>query len=118
MLILSVKDRDLFGISNQYVAECYITFAEIKRSDGVQQIHLTLNRPNTSGLFTFPIPIASLNSTSFPDLYFSIVSECDCVRALELRQGDKLARDFIRKQQLDVIRKFSCSIRDNFFRRS
>lgn len=58
MLILSVKDRDLFGISNQYVAECYITFAEIKRTDGVQQIHLALNRPKTTGLFT----IFNLNS--------------------------------------------------------
>lgn len=51
MLILSVKDRDLFGYSNQYVAECYITFDEIKRSDGVEQKHLSLNRPNTIGLF-------------------------------------------------------------------
>lgn len=63
MLILSVKDRDLFGISNQYVAECNITFAEIKCSDGVEQIHLTLNRPNTTGLFKLP---------NFEDFQFSI----------------------------------------------
>lgn len=65
MLILSVKDRDLFGISNQYVAECFITFAEIERSDGVQQIHLTLNRPNTTGSFKSQMAIIKVLTLVF-----------------------------------------------------
>lgn len=47
----SVKDKDLFGISNQYVADCFVTFAEIENGDKQQQIHLKLNKPSTLGEF-------------------------------------------------------------------
>lgn len=51
LVIFNIKDRDLFGISNQYVAECFIPFAEIEHSNSTEQKHLTLNRPMTTGLF-------------------------------------------------------------------
>lgn len=46
----SVKDKDLFGISNQYIADCFVLFNEIEHFDKQQQIHLTLNRPSTLGM--------------------------------------------------------------------
>lgn len=45
----SVKDKDLFGISNQYIADCFVLFNEIEHFDKQQQIHLKLNRPSTLG---------------------------------------------------------------------
>lgn len=45
LLQFSIKDKDLFGISNQYIAECFILFDEIAKNDIQQQIHLKLNRP-------------------------------------------------------------------------
>ncbi|XP_037921818.1 protein unc-13 homolog 4B isoform X3 [Hermetia illucens] len=70
LLVFSVKDKDLFGMSNQYLAECYLSFEDIENSQG-EQIHMKLSRP--------------------------IYKDTDCVRALEYRTGDKQARDFIKK---------------------
>ncbi|XP_055903171.1 protein unc-13 homolog 4B [Eupeodes corollae] len=72
MLVFSIKDRDLFGMSSQYLAECYLSFADIIEANG-EQIRLNLSRPEYT-----------------PD--------SDCIRALECRQiFDKNARDFIKK---------------------
>jgi BAI1-associated protein 3 len=51
--MFSVKDKDYFGMSNQYLAESFISFSEIadvtSDSGKIQQIHLKLNRPKKLG---------------------------------------------------------------------
>lgn len=71
LIVFTVKDRDLFGISNQYLAECFITMAEINGADRAEQKDLTLNRPHST--------------------------DSEIIRALEYRQGDKLAKEFLKK---------------------
>ncbi|XP_055586093.1 protein unc-13 homolog 4B isoform X2 [Uranotaenia lowii] len=75
LILFSVKDKDLFGMSNQYLAECYLSFNDVadnpSESDKLKQKHLLLTRPTRM--------------------------DTDCVRALEYRQGDKQAKDFIKK---------------------
>lgn len=72
LIVFSVKDKDYFGMSNQYIAEAYVLFSDVpETSDDLEQIHLRLSRP-----------------ANF---------DTDCVRALENRQGDKQAKEFIKK---------------------
>ncbi|XP_058814021.1 protein unc-13 homolog 4B isoform X2 [Topomyia yanbarensis] len=75
VIMFSVKDKDLFGMSNQYLAECYLSFNDIADVSGesgkIEQKHLRLTRPYRL--------------------------DTDCVRALEYRQGDKQAKDFLKK---------------------
>ncbi|XP_052868103.1 protein unc-13 homolog 4B [Anopheles cruzii] len=75
LIMFSIKDKDLFGMSNQYLAECYLSFQEIADIAGdtgkIEQKHLILTRPTRMDI--------------------------DCLRALEYRQGDKQAKDFIKK---------------------
>ncbi|XP_055524465.1 protein unc-13 homolog 4B isoform X3 [Wyeomyia smithii] len=75
VILFSVKDKDLFGMSNQYLAECFLCFSDIadisKESGKIEQKHLKLTRPNRL--------------------------DTDCIRALEYRQGDKQAKDFLKK---------------------
>jgi len=47
VVMFSVKDKDLFGYSNQYIAECYLIFQNIPH-DGSDQIHLKLSRPTVT----------------------------------------------------------------------
>ncbi|KAG4080156.1 hypothetical protein HA402_008227 [Bradysia odoriphaga] len=70
VVMFSVKDKDLFGYANQYIAECYLIFQNIP-DDSSDQIHLKLTRPTCSS--------------------------SECIHALEYRQGDKQAKDFIKK---------------------
>ncbi|KFB34815.1 AGAP003164-PA-like protein [Anopheles sinensis] len=75
LIMFSIKDKDLFGMSNQYLAECYLGFndiADVSEDTGkIEQKHLVLTRPYRTDI--------------------------DCLRALEFRQGDKQAKDFIKK---------------------
>uniref|UniRef100_A0A182QWZ4 Munc13-4 n=1 Tax=Anopheles farauti TaxID=69004 RepID=A0A182QWZ4_9DIPT len=75
LIMFSIKDKDLFGMSNQYLAECYLSFNDIADISGdtgkIEQKHLVLTRPQRMDI--------------------------DCLRALEYRQGDKQAKDFIKK---------------------
>ena len=48
IILFSIKDKDLFGMTNQYIAECYITFADIMAYEG-EQIHMELSRPEYTG---------------------------------------------------------------------
>lgn len=91
-----MKDKDLFGISNQFIGEAFIRFGDIvdvlADSGTIKQTHLVLTRPTRTGRinlkllkFNYIINIEIL----FPDT--------PCIRALENRQGDKLARDFLKK---------------------
>lgn len=93
----SVKDKDLFGISNQYIADCFVLFSEIANFDQQQQIHLKLNRPPTlGGLIEFYRKSQDFSSDDF-DFMHSLFTETDCIRALEYRPGDKQAKDFLKK---------------------
>lgn len=47
--MFSIKDQDYFGITNQYVADCFMSFREIEQSNTQQQVHLKLNRPTSLG---------------------------------------------------------------------
>ncbi|XP_040158264.1 protein unc-13 homolog 4B isoform X3 [Anopheles arabiensis] len=75
LIMFSIKDKDLFGMSNQYLAECYLSFNDIADISGdagkIEQKHLILTRPQKMDI--------------------------DCLRALEYRQGDKQAKEFIKK---------------------
>ncbi|XP_011188202.2 protein unc-13 homolog 4B isoform X2 [Zeugodacus cucurbitae] len=70
LILFSIKDKDLFGMTSQYIGECYITFADLMANEN-EQIHMELSRPQ--------------------------YMESDTIRALEFRQGDKQARDFLKK---------------------
>lgn len=50
LILFSVKDKDLFGMTNQYIAECYITFADLLASEG-QQVIMNLSRPEYTGKY-------------------------------------------------------------------
>lgn len=51
-----MKDKDLFGMSNQYIAECYLTFQDIDNTTGTnEQIHLKLSRPKNIGKKIFAL---------------------------------------------------------------
>ncbi|VEN33614.1 unnamed protein product [Callosobruchus maculatus] len=68
-----VKDKDLLGYNNQYIGEAYISFKDIEDTSQstsvLPQIHLQLARP----------------------------TEKNSIKALEYRQGDKQAKEFLRK---------------------
>lgn len=49
LLLFSVKDKDLFGMANQYIAETLISLETIQSGQAQEQIHLTLTRPNNLG---------------------------------------------------------------------
>ncbi|XP_075147164.1 C2 and C2B_Munc13-like domain-containing protein staccato isoform X2 [Haematobia irritans] len=70
LIQFSIKDKDLFGMTNQYIAECYISFADIIANES-EQIHMELSRPE--------------------------YKDSETLRALEYRQGDKQAKDFLKK---------------------
>ncbi|XP_034475507.1 protein unc-13 homolog 4B isoform X2 [Drosophila innubila] len=70
LILFSVKDKDLFGMTSQYIAECYITFADLIACQN-EQILMNLCRPEYTDSVT--------------------------LRALENRQGDKQAKDFLKK---------------------
>lgn len=52
VVLFSVKDKDMFGMANQYIAECYLAFKDIctNEEDGSrEQIHMKLSRPKITG---------------------------------------------------------------------
>lgn len=74
LILFCVKDKDLFGYSNQFIAECFLTFKDIdefSKSGADTQIHLPLTKPTSL--------------------------EYKAIKCMELRQGDKLAKEFIKK---------------------
>uniref|UniRef100_A0A336MP88 CSON004614 protein n=1 Tax=Culicoides sonorensis TaxID=179676 RepID=A0A336MP88_CULSO len=86
IIVFCVKETDMFGVSHRYNAECYLTFNEITDITGdvgkVQQILLPLTKPTKTAIL-----------------------ESDCLRALELRQGDKQAKEFIKKLKQKINEK-------------
>ncbi|XP_020817786.1 protein unc-13 homolog 4B isoform X4 [Drosophila serrata] len=70
LIVFSIKDKDLFGMSSQYIAECYISFGDLDALQG-EQIMMNLSRPE--------------------------YTDSDSLRALEYRLGDKQAKEFLKK---------------------
>ncbi|XP_056643734.1 protein unc-13 homolog 4B isoform X2 [Diorhabda sublineata] len=77
LILFSVKDKDLLGYNNQYIGEAFLSFSDLKDTteyiSGLPQVQLQLNRPTEQILSSLEI------------------------RALEHRQGDKQAKDFLKK---------------------
>ncbi|KAL4716125.1 hypothetical protein ACJJTC_013902 [Scirpophaga incertulas] len=70
-----IKDKDMFAMSNAFVGEAYLHFSEV---------------PDT------PAPITSLPQQLLPLSRPSDLNG-DAIKALETRQGDKQAREFLKK---------------------
>jgi len=53
IILFSVKDKDYFGMANQYVAEAFLKFSDIVDITGdsgsIKQLHMTLTRPQNEG---------------------------------------------------------------------
>ncbi|XP_075222315.1 C2 and C2B_Munc13-like domain-containing protein staccato isoform X2 [Lycorma delicatula] len=79
MVHFLVKDQDFLGMSSDFVAEAYFPFSGIPsttmetRLEEMSQIHLKLSKPSRF--------------------------DSAAIKALEHRQGEKLAKDFIKKQK-------------------
>ncbi|KAJ8881430.1 hypothetical protein PR048_017911 [Dryococelus australis] len=80
-----VKDQDFMGMRNEFIGEAFVPFKNIPRTDAttglevMEQVHLKLHRPACLGSETY--------------------------RALDHRQGDKQARDFVKKEKSKMIYK-------------
>ncbi|XP_035450119.1 protein unc-13 homolog 4B isoform X2 [Spodoptera frugiperda] len=77
LIHLVVKDKDMFSVSNTFVGEAYLHFSEV---------------PDT------PAPISSLPQQLLP-LSRPTSIDGEAIKALETRQGDRQARDFVKKQR-------------------
>ncbi|XP_065722259.2 protein unc-13 homolog 4B isoform X3 [Drosophila suzukii] len=71
LIVFSIKDKDLFGMSSQYIAESYISFEDVEVTPLGEQIMMNLSRPE--------------------------YTDSESLRALEYRLGDKQAKDFLKK---------------------
>ncbi|KAL3277541.1 hypothetical protein HHI36_012885 [Cryptolaemus montrouzieri] len=75
LLLFSVKDKDLLGYNNKHVGEAFIHFKDIPDTEdplsSLPQVHLELARPTNLDAIT--------------------------IKALEHRQGEKLAKEFLKK---------------------
>ncbi|KAF2898858.1 hypothetical protein ILUMI_07316 [Ignelater luminosus] len=75
LVLFSVKDKDFLGMNNQFIGETFVHFNEIPDTTNpitsLSQVRLLLNRP-----------------TNFTT---------DAIKALENRQGDKLAKEFVKR---------------------
>ncbi|XP_076251022.1 C2 and C2B_Munc13-like domain-containing protein staccato isoform X3 [Rhynchophorus ferrugineus] len=75
LILFSVKDRDMLGYNNQYIGEAFLRFSDIPRTDqdlsSLPQVKKWLNRP--------------------------VTMDTNVIKALESRQGDKQAREFLKK---------------------
>lgn len=93
LVIFSVKDKDFLGMNNQFMGESFFKFSEIPNTeqdiDRLPQVHLPLHRPtNFSKFSTICLRIGCRG--------FDFLGT-DRIKTLENRQGDKLAREFLKK---------------------
>lgn len=66
LVVFNVKDKDMFGMSNQYLAEAFLHFSEIPDTSedirGLPQVHLMLSRPTKLGkILSISIILIHLN---------------------------------------------------------
>ncbi|KAK9497100.1 hypothetical protein O3M35_004477 [Rhynocoris fuscipes] len=82
LLHLIVKDEDFLGMSSQFVAEAFVLLSEIPRTSletslhEMAQVHLKLTKPTNH--------------------------DTNIIKVLEHRQGEKLAKDFIKKLKVKM----------------
>ncbi|KRT85512.1 C2 domain containing protein, partial [Oryctes borbonicus] len=80
LVLFSCKDYDMLGYNNQYIGEAMVHFKDIPNGtgslDSQPQMTLELRRPKTL--------------------------ETDALKALEYRQGDKQAKEFIRRYKMKM----------------
>ena len=78
LVVFCVKDKDFLGMSNQFIGEAFVHFNDIPNTANniktLPQVRLFLSRPSN----------------------FAILAT-DCIAALENRQGDKLAKEFLKR---------------------
>lgn len=100
--MFSVKDKDFLGYNNQYIGEAFIHFKDVPENPypitDMTQVHLQLQRPTD---------LSMRCDKAFFSVWFIVASffaDTDAVKALEHRQGDKLAKEFVRKykQRMDA----------------
>ncbi|XP_073994154.1 C2 and C2B_Munc13-like domain-containing protein staccato isoform X3 [Rhodnius prolixus] len=83
ILHLIVKDEDFLGMSSQFVAEAFVLLSEIPRTTmetslhEMAQVHLKLTKPTNQ--------------------------DTNIIKVLEHRQGEKLAKDFIKKLKTKMV---------------
>ncbi|XP_065220608.1 protein unc-13 homolog 4B-like isoform X2 [Planococcus citri] len=76
LVMFVMKDQDLFGATNDYMAEAFVPLNDVDKVEPnkyPKMRNLKLNRPKNT--------------------------ESDILKALDYRSGDKLARDFVKKQK-------------------
>jgi BAI1-associated protein 3 len=90
-----VKDHDLIG-TNEMVGEAFFAFSDIRYDSdlmSVPQFHLPMTRASST---------LGKQATTFERTYnkqcLKFV-DSEAFKALEHRQGDKMARDFIKKER-------------------
>ncbi|XP_050297020.1 protein unc-13 homolog 4B isoform X2 [Anthonomus grandis grandis] len=75
LILFSIKDKDMLGYNNQYIGEAYIRFKDIPSTDDplseLPQVKKLLGRPKSL--------------------------DTDAIKGLETRQGDKQAKEFLKK---------------------
>ncbi|XP_018323999.1 protein unc-13 homolog 4B isoform X2 [Agrilus planipennis] len=83
LLLFSIRDKDLFGMNTQFIGEAFLHFNEIAQStesiESHPQLQLPIHRPT------------NLNT--------------DLMKALESRQGDKLAKEFVKKFKQKMVKE-------------
>lgn len=97
IVLFSVKDKDLFGMANQYIAETLLSLDAIQSGSAVDQVHLTLTRPNNMGECGLWRRTEHHICRYTKWQYCNSFADSESLRALELRQFDKQAKEFIKK---------------------
>lgn len=84
LLMFTIQDRSLRG--NDFVAECFILLSEIENIDRMEQKHLTLSRPTTSGLL---LRKYSVWFKYLIEKHLVSFTDCSYLKALQSRKGDE-----------------------------
>lgn len=82
--MLTIEERSLRG--KNFVAECFILLSEIENIDRMEQKHLTLSRPTTSGLL---LRKYSVWYKYLIEKRLASFADCGYLKALQSRKGDK-----------------------------
>lgn len=100
IILFSVKDKDYFGMSNQYVADAFLMFKDIaditSDTGSIKQLHLKLTRPQNEG---------ELHNYFFNQIltdFYLFLESMESIKALQNRIGDKLAKEFLKKLKTKI----------------
>lgn len=101
IILFSVKDKDYFGMSSQYVADAFMMFKDIaditSDSGTIKQLHLKLTRPQNEGKHQ------TKHHKNFQlKRLFHLIESMESIKALQNRVGDKLAKEFLKKLKTKI----------------